>query len=102
MLAPLSQTFLYDALWWRWVSMFIVHIPLLLGETIAMVTFLYIYYDRLKVHVRNELTDKSFHKLHLLSVLFPLSLFVTHVCTIATASWWFLLPASLPTACSPC
>lgn len=97
-LAPLSRTFIYDALWWRWVSMFIVHVPLLIMEVVAVISFSWYYYAS---HKRNALNLKrSPHLFHILQILFPISLLFTHMCTIATASWWFLLPAALPTTCA--
>lgn len=99
-LAPLAQTFLYDALWWRWASMLIVHIPLLLAEATAIVFFSYRFDGRLKLVISTRLADKKHSKHYVLSILLQLSLAFTHLCTIATASWWFLIPAAIPTTCA--
>lgn len=97
-LAPLRETFIYDTLWWKWVSMLIVHLPLLFMEFIVTIVFTWHYYSRFKRRGRVPM-DKDEHLLHVLFILFSVSLAVTHMCTIATASWWFLLPASMPTLC---
>lgn len=99
-LAPLRQTFIIDALWWRWVSMLVLHVPLLIMEVIAMIIFSAYYIQKFMSRIRSKKWDKKFHYSHILSVLFPPSLIVTHIGTIATASWWFLLPAALPTLCA--
>ena len=96
-LAPLRQTFIYDALWWKWVSMFIVHIPLLVTKPIAFAVFIWIYRLRLKTVAELPLRG---HVCSISLLLFPASLTVTHVCTIVTASWWFLLPSVLPFTCA--
>lgn len=98
-LAPLSQTFIYDELWWRWVSMFIVHIPLLIAEIIAIVVFSVHYYKHMKKIAEVWLEHETNHRYYILSIIIPLALFITHFFTIATASWWCLIPAALPTTC---
>lgn len=98
-LAPLRETFIYGALWWEWVSMLIVHLPLLIMEGIAIVAFIRHYNSRLKYRDIVPMAKEE-RLLHTLYILFPLSLAATHMCTIAAASWWFLLPASMPTFCA--
>lgn len=94
-LAPLRQTFLYDALWWQWVSMFIVHVPLLVMELIAFVVFSWYNW---KLHQEGMSTRERV--VHVPLMVFPVTLAITHLCTIATASWWFLMPAALPLTCA--
>lgn len=92
-LAALREMFVYHALWWRWVSMFIVHVPLFAAEAVVIAVLVWDYRNR------KEAPDSPSPFLFVLTILFPLTLAITHAGMIATASWWFLMPAALPTAC---